>query len=497
MNILNLTIKEVSELLDRKKISSVELTKEVFSHIKKTDPKIRAFITLCEKEAMEQVRQSDQRRAKGKELSVIDGVPISIKDNILTSGIKTTAGSKMLENFVAPYDATLVERLRNAGAVVIGKTNLDAWAHGSSTENSDFFTTHNPHDLERVPGGSSGGSCAAVASGMGLASIGTDAGGSIRQPAGFCGVVGLKPTYGRVSRYGLVAMASSLDCPGPIAKTAEDTAILLEIICGQDPKDATTVPKKSFSAQAISDKRLAISKLRIGLPKEYFAKGLDPRVEKAVMAAVEKLAKAGAKIKKISLPNTDYALAVYYIIMPAEVSSNLARYDGVRYGHQTKKAKNIEELYLKSRAEGFGKEAKRRIMIGTHVLSSGYYDAYYKKAMRVRSLVCQDFQKAFKEVDVIITPTSPTLPFKIGENISDPLAMYLSDVYTVSANIAGIPGVSIPCGYTKIPNSKSQISNKFQNLNDQNSKLPIGMQILGPQWSEELILKLANFYEKI
>ena len=512
-NLLQKSISEISELLDKKELTSVELTRLVLKQIKEKDKDIKAFITICEKEALEMAKKADKRISTGERLSKIDGVPISIKDNILTKGIRTTAASKMLKDFVPVYDATIVERLKNAGAVIIGKTNLDAWAHGSSTENSGFFTTHNPYDLERVPGGSSGGSCAAVAADMGFASFGTDTGGSIRQPAGFCGVVGLKPTYGRCSRYGLVAMASSLDVPGPIAKTAEDAAILLEIVCGHDSKDSTTVSNRKFSVKGIKSVT-SIKGLKIGIPKEYFAKGLDPKVEEKVRNAVKILEAQGAKIKQISLPHTDYAVAVYYVIQPAEVSSNLARYDGIRYGYsvanvkaQMSNVKNLEELYLRNRGEGFGEEAKRRIMLGTYVLSAGYAEEYYKKAMRVRTLVIQDFKKAFKEIDVIITPTSPTLPFKIGERESDPLSMYLSDIYTVSANIAGIPGVSIPLGFV---NSKSEIRNPkhIRNSNNQNSKkilnlkseilnLPVGMQILGPQWSEELILRVANQYKKL
>lgn len=482
--ILEKSISELSDLLDKKEISSVQLTDLVFDQIEKKDKDIKAFITLTKKQALKQAKESDKLHIKNhKRRSKLDGVPISLKDNICTAGIKTTAGSKMLEDFVPAYDATIAKRLKNSGAVIIGKNNMDAWAHGSSTENSDFFITHNPCDLSRVPGGSSGGSCAAVASNMGFGSVGTDTGGSIRQPAGFCGVVGLKPTYGRVSRYGLIAMASSLDQAGPITKTAEDAGIILEIMCGHDPKDSTTVPKIKFSEQKIRNSKFEFRNLKIGLPKEYFAKGLDSNVEKKVMEAIKLFEKNGAKVKKISLPMTEYALAVYYIIQPAEVSSNLARYDGIRYGfsvtsnkRSVASIKNLEELYLHNRAEGFKDEAKRRIMLGTYVLSAGYYDAYYKKAMKVRTLVIRDFEQAFKDVDVIITPTSPTLPFKIGENISDPLAMYLSDVYTVGANIAGIPAISIPTGFV--------------------GDLPVGLQILGPHWSEEKILSISNYLEK-
>jgi aspartyl-tRNA(Asn)/glutamyl-tRNA(Gln) amidotransferase subunit A len=494
MELLNKTIKEISQLLDEKKKSSLEITKEVFKHVKKVEPKIKAFITLTEKEALEQAETSDKLYAVShKRRSAIDGIPISIKDILCTKDIKTTAGSNMLGDFVPPYDATVVKRLKDAGAVIIGKNNLDAWAHGSSTENSDFFTTRNPWDLERVPGGSSGGSAAAVASGMGFASFGTDTGGSIRQPAALCGVTGLKPTYGRNSRHGLIAMASSLDCPGIFACSAEDIAAYLEIICGKDELDSTTVPDIKFNSKNVEGCKLEVDKLRIGIPKEYFGKGLNSKVKEKIMEAIEVYKKMGAKIVEISLPNTDYALAVYYIIQPAEVSSNLARFDGIKYGFSVEKqveskklkVESLIDVYMKSRAYGFGDEAKRRIMIGTYVLSSGYYDAYYKKAMKVRTLVCDDFKKAFKDVDVIITPTTPTTAFKIGEKSKDPLEMYMSDIYTVGANIAGIPGVSIPCGFVE-----SHQPSAFSH------QLPVGLQILGPQFSEELILGLAHAYQQ-
>jgi len=550
------TIKEISQLLDEKRISSVELTKEVFRRVKEVEPKVKAFITLCEKEALEQAKESDKRIANGKRLSAIDGIPISIKDIFCTKDIKTTVGSNMLSDFVPPYDATVAKRLKEAGAVIIGKNNLDAWAHGSSTENSDFFVTHNPWDLERVPGGSSGGSAAAVSSGMGFASFGTDTGGSIRQPAALCGVTGLKPTYGRNSRYGVIAMASSLDCPGIFARSAEDIATYLEIVCGKDSLDSTTVPNKKFDSKRISNFQSAswrtiskqfsssnsqISNLKLGIPKEYFGKGLDPKVKEKVMEAVEVYKKMGAKIVEISLPNYDYALAAYYIIQPAEVSSNLARFDGIKYGYSTEKfpisnfqfpkksqisnlkSQTLLDVYNLSRAQGFGDEAKRRIMIGTYVLSAGYYDAYYKKAMRVRTLVCNDFKKAFQKVDAIITPTAPTAAFRIGEKSADPLEMYMQDIYTVSANIAGIPGVSVPCGFVKNPsigdrlssiatssvdrfstnppvggrNTKDVTNDTRRTANNDSlfSKLPVGLQILGPQFSEEMILGLANAYQ--
>lgn len=484
MILLNKSIKEISQLLEKKEISSVELTKEVFKHIKKTEPKIEAFITLCEDEALSQARESDKLYALShKRRSLIDGVPISIKDLFCMKNIKTTASAKMLENFIPPYDATIVRRLKDAGAVIIGKNNCDAWAHGSSGENSQFQKTKNPWNLKKVPGGSSSGSAASVAANMGFASFGTDTGGSIRQPAALCGVTGLKPTYGRVSRYGLIAMASSLDCPGPIARSAEDAAILLEIVCGHDKLDSTTVPNKKFSDKRGSINSGKTENLRIGLPKEYFTKDLDRKIKEKIDDALNVFKKLGVKIQTVNLPNTDYGLAVYYIIQPAEVSSNLARYDGIKYGFSTEKIKNLKlkinnlsDLYNINRAYGFGDEAKRRIMIGTYVLSSGYYDAYYKKAMQIRTLVKQDFDRVFKEVDLIITPTSPTTAFNFGEKTKDPLNMYLSDIYTVSANIAGIPGISIPCGFI--------------------DGLPVGMQIMGPQFSEEKILHLAIAYQQ-
>ncbi len=485
MHILKYTIKEVSELLDNKKISSTQLTEEVFSHIEQTEPKINAFITLCKTEALAQAKESDERIRLGKRKSAIDGVPISIKDLFNTKNIKTTAGAKMLSDYIAPYDATVVKRLKDAGAVIIGKNNCDAWAHGSSGENSDFGVAKNPWDLTRVAGGSSSGSAASVASLMGFASIGTDTGGSIRQPAALCGISGLKPTYGRCSRYGIVAMSSSLDCPGPMARSAEDLAILLEIICGNDSLDSTTPKEKAFSHQlsAFSYKQ-NLKGLTIGLPKECFAKGLDINIKENVIQAVKALESHGAKIKEISLPYSKYSLEVYYIIQPAEVSSNLARYDGIRFGFSCEKFKNLKfkiknlsDLYEINRAEGLGSEAKRRIIIGTYVLSSGYYDAYYKKATAVRTDIAKEFSDAFKNVDVIITPTSPQTAFKIGEKSDNPLEMYLSDIYTVSANIAGIPGLSIPCGFA--------------------NNLPVGLQILGNHFSEETILGLAKYYQNI
>lgn len=437
------------------------------------------------------------------------GLVGSIKDVIVTKGVETTAASTMLKGWIPPYDATVVTRLKQAGATLIGKTNCDAWAHGSSTENSDFGPTKNPWDNERVPGGSSGGAAAAVSAGYGDFAIGTDTGGSIRQPAAFCGVTGLKPTYGRVSRYGLIAMASSLDTIGPIARDAATCARVLEAICGHDPADATSVPGKSFSAANVlaeipewpgktsggtfrGGAKLSshpLAGLRVGVAKEYFAQGLASEVETAVRNAIAKLEKLGATLVEISLPMTPYALACYYIIQPAEVSSNLARFDGIRFGHSAKRiASNPQrmghiELVKQTRAEGFGAEAKRRIILGTFVLSAGYVEAYYKKAMRVRTLLRREFEEAFREVDVIATPATPNLPFKLGAHTNDPLAMYLEDVYTAPANLVGIPGVSLPCGLAK--------------PKDGNKELPIGLQLLGPMFGEELILRVAHVYQQV
>jgi aspartyl-tRNA(Asn)/glutamyl-tRNA(Gln) amidotransferase subunit A len=403
------------------------------------------------------------------------GVPIAIKDNMLIRGERCTCSSKILENYVATYDATVIQKLRAADAVFIGHTNLDEFAMGSSTENSAFRVTKNPWDLDRIPGGSSGGSAAAVAARMAPLSLGSDTGGSIRQPAALCGILGLKPTYGRVSRFGLVAFASSLDQIGPFATTAQDAALLLQAIAGGDIHDSTSVQKPVPDYAAALSK--SIKGLRIGLPKEYFIAGVDPEVDQAVRQAVKALQALGATVKEISLPHTEACLAVYYIIAPSEASSNLSRFDGVRYGHQAKGAGNLLELYEKSRGEGFGPEVKRRIVIGTYALSSGYYDAYYAQAQKVRTLIKRDFENAFKEVDVIATPTTPTAAFKPGDKAADPLQMYLSDIFTISCNLAGLPGLSLPCGFTK-------------------TKLPIGLQLLGKPFEEETLLALAHQYEK-
>ena len=464
----NLTIKKAHRGLKSKKFSAVELIEATLAQIKNQDKDIRAYLTLAEEQALSQAKRIDNKIKNNEEIGLLSGLPVAVKDIILTQGIRTTAGSKILENYIAPYDATVIKRLKKAGAVIIGKTNLDEFGMGASNENSAYFSTRNPHDLERVPGGSSGGSAAAVATDGCIYALGSDTGGSIRQPSSFCGTVGLKPTYGRVSRYGLVAFASSLDQIGPITKTVEDARIIFEAISGRDELDSTTLDH-SFSSS-----RVDIKGLKIGIPKEYFVKGIDPEVEKIVRSAIGQYEKKGAKVIELSLPHTEYALACYYIIMPAEASANLARYDGIKYG-LSERTSSLLDGYLKTRQNGFGNEVKRRIMLGTYILSAGYYDAYYLKAQKVRTLIKQDFDKAFEKVDVLMTPTSPTPTFKLGEKTTDPVSMYLSDIYTVSVNLAGLPAISIPCGRI--------------------GRLPVGLQIIGRQLDDEKILQLAQKYE--
>ncbi len=468
-------ITELAAHLAAKKISSVELTQAIIDRTAAVEPRVQAFNSYDPADALAQARASDTRRASGQTLGPLDGIPIGIKDVIAVTGQPLTASSKMLGNFVSPYDATVTKKLKNAGAVIWGRLNLDEFAMGSSTENSATKTTSNPYDLTRVPGGSSGGSAAALAAGQAIATLGSDTGGSIRQPAALCNVVGLKPTYGLVSRYGLIAFASSLDQIGPFTRTVEDSAITLNAIAGHDPLDST-----SFKTE-IPDYRAALSSKKgpwkIGIPKEYFGEGLDPEVAAAVQSAIEFYKKQGCEIKEVSLPHTEYGVAVYYIIATAECSSNLARYDGIRYGHRSPDATNAIDIYQKSRAEGFGPEVKRRIILGTYVLSSGYYDAYYIRAQKVRTLIRQDFLNAYKEVDAILTPTTPTAAFKKGEKAANPLAMYLSDIYTIGVNLAGLPGLSIPCGFTK-------------------SGLPIGLQLIGQPFRESDLLALAHTYDR-
>jgi len=472
MDLTLLTIKEVHGGLKKKEFSALELCKLYLEKIKEKNKEIFAFLTVNEDSAILQAKKIDDLISRGEEISILAGIPCAIKDNILVDGVKCTAGSKILEDYTAPYDAGVVKKLKNQEAIILGKTNLDEFAMGGSTENSAFGPTRNPHDLNRVPGGSSGGSAAAVAANMAAYSLGSDTGGSIRQPASFCGVVGLKPTYGTVSRSGLIAFASSLDQIGPITKTAEDCQIVFDAIKGKDEMDSTSVEMPKIESRLRRDK---IENLRIGVPKEYFVKGIDPEVEKIIKGAIKKYGEMGIEIEEVSLPHTEYALAAYYIIAPSEASANLARYDGIRYGYSAKDGKDLLEVYLNSREKGFGAEVRRRIIIGTYALSSGYYEAYYLRAQKVRTKIRNDFEKAFEKVDVILAPVSPVLPFKIGERIEDPLSMYLVDAYTVSVNLAGLPALSLPVGKV--------------------GKLPVGLQIIGRPFEEEKILELAKYFE--
>ena len=470
-----LTIDAARDLLDRKEISSEELTDAVFDRIEETDGRIGAYITPCREAAMARARQADREITDGS-ASPLTGIPIAIKDNICTRGIQTTCASKILEGFVPTYNATVVEKLNTAGIVMTGKTNLDEFAMGSSSENSGIQLTRNPWDLERIPGGSSGGSSAAVAADMCLGAFGSDTGGSIRQPASHCGVVGLKPTYGRVSRYGLVAFASSLDQIGPLTKTVKDSAILMNAISGHDPLDSTSVPLETpdYTASCVA----GIEGLTICIPREYHAsEGIDPDVAAAVKAAMTNLESQGARMVEVSLPHTPHAVAVYYLIATSEASSNLARYDGVKYGFRDPGADQLVDMYQQTRSNGFGAEVKRRIVLGTYALSAGYYDAYYGKASQVRTLIANDFKTAFETCDVLLSPVAPTPAFKIGEKIDDPLTMYLSDIFTLSANLAGIPGISVPCGFSS-------------------TGLPIGLQLLGSHFNEEMLIKVAYNFEQ-
>ena len=469
------TVERARAAVAERATTAAALVECFYARIKKEDAEIGAYLTLCRERALEQAERVDRMVAEGKPLPALAGVPVGIKDVMVTRGVRTTAGSKILDSFIPPYDSTAVARLEQAGAIVLGKLNCDEFAMGSSNENSAFRPVRNPRDKSRVPGGSSGGAAAAVAAGMAVATLGSDTGGSIRQPASFCGVVGLLPTYGRVSRYGLIAFASSLDHIGPLTRTVKDAAIVLRTIAGRDPMDATSaeVPVPDYVAEL----EKPVRRLRIGVAKEYFGEGLDREVRKAVEAAIQKLAGLGCEIVPVSLPHTSYAIPTYYIVATAEASSNLARFDGVRYGYRARGARTLSDMYRRSRDEGFGAEVKRRIMLGTYALSAGYYDAYYLKAQKVRTLLTRDFDEAFTGVDVIVTPTSPTPAFKLGEKVDDPLAMYLADIYTVTADLAGIPGISVPCGETR-------------------EKLPIGMQILGRHFDEATILRVAHAYEQ-
>lgn len=475
MELHQLTIFKAAQMLRNKKVSSTELTSAIFDRIKAKEKKVDAYLTLCQNQAMEAAAHADSILANEQNPELLCGIPLAIKDVLCTDGVRTTCASKILENFVPPYDATIISRLKNAGAIIIGKTNMDEFAMGSSTENSGFKLTKNPWNLGHVPGGSSGGSAAAVAADMCMASLGTDTGGSIRQPASHCGVVGLKPTYGRVSRFGLVAYASSLDQAGPITKDVTDAAILFQAISGYDPFDSTSVKREvpDFIDAAKKD----VAGMRVGIPKEFFKEGgLDPDVENAIDQAIKTIKGLGASVEEVSLPHTKYSVAAYYIIAPAEASSNLARYDGVKYGVR-KPGKSLLEMYHATKSKGFGPEVQRRIIIGTYALSAGYYDAYYGKASQVRTLIMEDFKKVFANFDAIVAPVAPTPAFALGEKTEDPLTMYLTDIFTLSPNLAGICGMSVPCGFSK-------------------NGLPIGLQILGNHFEEEKIITLAHGFEQ-
>jgi len=470
-----LTAHKAINLIKKKKATAYEIIQDIFNQIDKVDNFIKAFLVVEREEALKKAQEIDKKVKNGEKIPPLAGVAVAVKDIIATQGTETTCGSKILKGFIPPYDATVINRLKDAGAIIIGKTNMDEFAMGSSTENSAFGPTHNPWDLERVPGGSSGGSSAAVAADETFVALGTDTGGSVRQPASLCGMVGLKPTYGRVSRYGLVAYASSLDQIGPITKDVTDCALIMKVISGYDKMDSTSVnlgvPDYLKSCQA------GIKGLKIGVPKEYFIEGIDREVKDALDKALKMFEKLGARIEEVSLPHTEYSLPTYYLIATAEASSNLARYDGVQYGYRTEDYEDLSSMYQKTRSEGFGSEVKRRIMLGTYALSSGYYDAYYLKAQKVRTLIKEDFDKAFSKYDILITPTSPTPAFKLNEKVSDPLTMYLSDIYTIPINLAGIPAISLNCGYSK-------------------NNLPIGLQIIGKHFSEETILRAAFNFEQ-
>jgi aspartyl-tRNA(Asn)/glutamyl-tRNA(Gln) amidotransferase subunit A len=474
MDLNRLTIHELQKKIRAGEATSTDIVRDVFHRINTVEKEVHAYITLMKDYAFEEASKAD-KNIKAGNIKALTGIPIALKDIVCTKGYLTTCGSHILQNYIPPYDATVVEKLKEAGAVFVGKTNMDEFAMGSSTETSYYGITKNPWDLDRIPGGSSGGSAAAVAADECIASIGSDTGGSIRQPAALCGVVGLKPTYGRVSRFGLIAFASSLDQIGPFTKDVEDCAIMMNVIAGYDPRESTSVPTEVPDySESLSR---GIDGWTVGIPKEYFIEGIDPEIKEAVKNTIGVIEGLGATCVEISLPHTEYCLAVYYIIAPAEASSNLARYDGVKYGFRSGGDRDLLEMYKKTRSAGFGAEVKRRIMIGTYALSSGYYDAYYKKASQVRALIKRDFEKAFKQCDVILTPTSPTPAFKIGEKTDDPLQMYLSDIFTISTNLAGIPGISIPCGFTR-------------------SGLPIGVQFLAGHFEEGKLIQMASACEK-
>jgi aspartyl-tRNA(Asn)/glutamyl-tRNA(Gln) amidotransferase subunit A len=469
------TIGELHERLSRREVSAVEVLDEHLQTIEREEPRIHAFLRVTEDLARAQAADADRRFASGEGVGPLTGIPVGIKDVLCVKDVETTSGSKILRGFHPPYDATSVARLRAAGAVFLGMTNCDEFAMGSSTENSAYGPVHNPHDPARVPGGSSGGSAAAVAAGEAVVSLGTDTGGSIRQPAALCGVVGMKPTYGRVSRYGLIAFASSLDQVGPFARSVGDAAHVLEAMAGLDPRDSTSADRR---LDALGGLEAGVQGLRLGVPKEYFeVEGMEPGVRAAVRTALAQLERAGAELVDVTLPHTDYGLAAYYIIAPAEASSNLARFDSVRYGARAEDATNLLDTYLRTRREGFGPEVRRRIMLGTYALSAGYYDAYYLKAQKVRTLIARDFERAFEQCDAIVSATSPCVAFPLGAKTSDPLQMYLNDVLTLGGNLAGLPGVSVPCGLSE--------------------NLPVGLQVLAPHWEDARALRVARAYEVI
>lgn len=471
-----LSVQETHELLASRKISAEELTRAYLERIRRLDPKIKSYVTVAEESAIEQARAADQRLKTGEGVTPLTGIPYAAKDSLSTRGIRTTCSSKILENYKPFYDCTAIQKLKSTGAVLLGKNNMDEFGMGSSTENSGFFTTRNPWNFDYVPGGSSGGSAAAVAAGLAPFTLGEDTGGSVRMPASFCGVTGLKTTYGRVSRYGLLPLVSSFDTIGPMARSAYDVALVLEAIAGHDPKDSTSRIESIQHYSEILKKTESLRGLRIGIPKEYFVEGLDAEIDASIRAAIKQIEGLGAQTVEVSLPHTQYAIPVYYLILFAEASSNLAKYDGVRFGLSERNGEGLLDVYLKTREVGFGAETKRRIMLGTFALSAGYYDAYYLKAQKVRTLIRQDFEKAFETCDALITPVAPTTAFRIGEKGSNPLDMYLSDVFSVEVNMAGIPAMSIPCG----------ISNG----------LPIGMQIMGPHLSEEMLLRIGYMYQR-
>ncbi|HXF85539.1 MAG TPA: Asp-tRNA(Asn)/Glu-tRNA(Gln) amidotransferase subunit GatA [Anaerolineales bacterium] len=476
MQFHTLTIRQAHQLLITKQLSSVELTQAILGRIREIDSKVKSYVTVAEELALEQAKKADERIAKGENVTPLTGIPFSMKDCISTRGVRTTCSSKILANYIPQYNATVTNKLVEAGAVLLGKTNMDEFGMGSSCENSAFFNTHNPWDLTRVPGGSSGGAAASLAAGLCLFSIGEDTGGSVRMPAGFCNVTGIKPTYGRVSRYGLIALASSFDCIGPMTRDVYDCATVLEHIAGHDPHDSTTyqtpVPKYTASIHQ------PIRKMKLGIPKEYFIAGMEAGVESALQEAIRQFEKLGMEIHEVSLPHTQYALPVYYLLLFAEASANLARFDGTRFGLSVAEgAKDVIDIYLQTRREGFGDEVKRRIMLGAYALSAGYYDAYYLKAQKVRTLLRRDFESAFSKVDLLLAPTCPTTAFKLGEKTSDPLEMYLSDIYVVATNPAGVPAIALPCGFS--------------------NNLPVGMQLIGKHLDEQTLFQVAHAYQQV